>query len=110
LIQETVRQPAVVLVTGPDRATLASIGRTLVNEHLIACINLLEGMTSIYRWRDEIREEAEVLGIIKTTTEHVEELKLRIQELHPYEVPEVLVLSVADGLAEYLDWVHEAVT
>tara|TARA_B100001750_G_C15276732_1_gene480332 strand:+ start:63 stop:392 length:330 start_codon:yes stop_codon:yes gene_type:complete len=109
-MQEPVRQPVVVLVTGPDRATLVSIGRTLVNEHLIACINVLEGMTSIYRWCDEVREEDEVLGIIKTTTEHVEELKARIEELHPYEVPEMLVLSVVDGLAEYLDWVHEAVT
>lgn len=104
------KQAAVILVTGPDRATLARIGRTLVNEHLIACINVVEGVTSIYRWRDEIREEAEVLGVIKTTTEHIEDLKVRIEELHPYEVPEILVLSVADGLVEYLDWVHEAVT
>ena len=109
-MQESVRQPVVVLVTGPDRATLASIGRTLVNEHLVACINLLEGMTSIYRWRDKVREEDEVLGIIKTTTERVEELKAPIEELHPYEVPEIVVLSVVDGLDEYLDWVHEAVT
>ena len=109
-MQESVRQPVVVLVTGPDRATLASIGRTLVNEHLVSCINLLEGMTSIYRMRDEVREEDEVLGIIKTTTERVEELKARIEELHPYEVPEIVVLSVVDGLDEYLDWVHEAVT
>ena len=109
-MQESVRQPVVVLVTGPDRATLASIGRTLVNEHLVACINLLEGMTSIYRWRDEVWEEDEVLGIIKSTTERVEELKARIEELHPYEVPEIVVLSVVDGLDEYLDWVHEAVT
>ena len=102
-------QVVVILVTGPDHATLAHIGRTLLNECLVACVNIVEGVTSIYRWHGEVREEAEVLGILKTTEPRLERVKGRIGELHPYDVPEVLVLPVSDGSAEYLDWVREAV-
>jgi periplasmic divalent cation tolerance protein len=94
----------VVLVTAPeDRA--GGLGRRLVEERLIACANVLPRMTSVYRWEGEIHEEAEVLLVLKTTAARVPELLRRIPELHPYEVPEALVLGVEEGLPTYLDWV-----
>lgn len=97
------------LVTGPDREQLVQLGRSLVEERLIACLNVVERVTSVYRWEGEMCEEAEALGILKTTAARSHAVARRIRELHPYEVPEVLFLPVAAGSAPYLDWVTEQV-
>jgi len=99
----------VVLVTGPDVETLAAIARALLEERLIACANLVDGLRSIFRWQGEVAEEGEALAILKTTADRVEALRARVLELHPYDVPEFLVLPVTDGSAAYLDWVATAV-
>ena len=95
------------LVTGPDREQLLRIGRALVEARLIACLNVVEGVTSVYRWGGELQEDSEALGILKTTTARVESVERRIRELHPYDVPEILFLSVAAGSEAYLAWVAE---
>jgi len=95
-----------VLSTAPTPEVAERIGRTLVEERLAACANVVEGVTSIYRWKGEVERAQEVLMVLKTAEETVESLKLRLVELHPYEVPEVLVLDVAGGHVPYLDWVH----
>jgi periplasmic divalent cation tolerance protein len=95
----------VVLSTFPSEDKAAEIGRVLVDEHLCACVNLVPRVRSIYRWRDEICDEAEALAIIKTTPERVDELRDRLVSLHPYEVPEVIALPASGGHAAYLDWV-----
>ena len=97
------------LMTAPDPATAESIVRRLVEERVVACGNILPGVTSIYRWRDEVEGESEVVVLFKTTAAGAERLVRRVPELHPYEVPEVIVLPIVAGLAGYLDWINESV-
>ena len=97
------------LVTGPDREQLVRLGRALVEERLIACLNVVDRVTSVYRWEGEVCEEAEALGILKATTARSDAVERRIRELHPYDVPEVLFIPVAAGSEPYLDWVSEQV-
>jgi len=99
----------VVLVTGPDPATLESIGRALVEEGLAACVNVIPGVTSVYRWEGETRADSEALAMIKTTEDCVQAARIRVAELHPYEVPEFVALEVAEGSPAYLRWVRESV-
>jgi periplasmic divalent cation tolerance protein len=98
----------VVLVTAPDPAAGARIARSLVEEGLAACANVVPGVTSIYRWQGEMHEDPEVLLIVKTRASLVAALAARVRALHPYELPEVLALPVAGGSEPYLAWVRGA--
>ncbi|MEP4077033.1 divalent-cation tolerance protein CutA [Haloferula sp.] len=95
----------VVLCTFPDFEKARQIGAVLVERQVAACINILPGATSIYRWEGKIEEESEVLGVIKTTTEAYPALEAAILKLHPYDTPEVLALPVQMGAEKYLAWV-----
>ena len=95
-----------VLTMAPDRETAATLARTLVKERLAACVNVVPGVQSFYRWKGRIREDAEVLLIIKTQEVLTEALASRIKALHPYDLPEVLVLPAVGGSAAYLDWIE----
>jgi periplasmic divalent cation tolerance protein len=92
--------------TAPDAEHAARIGRALVDERLIACASLVPGLTSIYRWQGEVQSDAEVLLLMKTRRALVPHLKERLPHLHPYQVPELLVTEVVDGLAPYCAWVR----
>jgi periplasmic divalent cation tolerance protein len=95
------------LSTAPDAEEGARIGRALVEERLIACASLVPGLTSIYRWQGQVQQEAEVLLVMKTRRALVDRLKARLPELHPYEVPELIVAPVMDGLEAYCRWVRD---
>lgn len=97
----------VVLVTAPDGTTAEKLGRTAVEEGLAACANVVSGVTSVYRWQGEVRSDAEVLVVLKTTDARSDELSRRMAELHPYDVPEVLILDAVGGHAPYLAWVRD---
>jgi periplasmic divalent cation tolerance protein len=98
----------VVLTTFPlDAEGVKTFARALVDEHLAACVNIQPPMTSIYRWEGKIEEAAEHQLTIKTTAARVASLIARIEELHPYDVPEILALPIADGAEAYLSWVRE---
>ena len=99
----------VVLVTAPSEEKAAELARTLVEERLAACGNVVPGMRSIYRWEGRVAEDREALLILKTTAEAFPALRERVVALHPYECPEVLRLDVAGGHVPYLDWVRESV-
>jgi periplasmic divalent cation tolerance protein len=96
----------VVLVTAPDVETAARIGRTLVEERLAACVNVVPGLRSIYRWEGRVEDEAEVLMLVKTEAARCRALAARVKDLHPYDVPEVLELPAAGGSAAYIEWVR----
>jgi periplasmic divalent cation tolerance protein len=98
----------VVLMTAPSQEAAERLVRALVDESLIACGNIVPGLTSIYRWQGAVQCDAEVLVLAKTRAELVERLVRRVPELHPYEVPEVLVLAVAAGHQPYLDWIDRS--
>ncbi|MBW2262191.1 MAG: divalent-cation tolerance protein CutA [Deltaproteobacteria bacterium] len=97
----------VVLCTVPDEEVGASLARTIVDERLAACVNLVPGLRSIYSWKGEIQDDREVLLIAKTRGSLFGVLRERIVSLHPYDVPEIVALSAADCHGPYLDWVHE---
>ncbi|HEX6749486.1 MAG TPA: divalent-cation tolerance protein CutA [Longimicrobium sp.] len=94
-------------MTAPDAAAARTLARALVDERLIACANLVPGVTSIYRWEGRVEEAGEVLVVMKTRAALVPRLLARAAALHPYEVPELLALPVDDGLAAYCRWVAE---
>ena len=97
-----------VLTTLPADADGSAFGRGLVDERLAACVNLLAPMESVYRWEGRVERETERQVIIKTSRERLPALWDRVRELHPYEVPEFLVLTIADGNDAYLRWVGES--
>jgi periplasmic divalent cation tolerance protein len=99
----------VVLVTAPSADKAAEIARTLVEEQLAACGNVLPALRSIYRWEGKIQDEPEALLILKTRANLFEALRERIVALHPYQVPEVLRLDVAAGHLPYLQWIGQSV-
>lgn len=96
------------LCTCPDTATGERIARTLVEDRLAACVNLLPGVVSIYRWQGRLQRDAEVLLLIKTTRDRYPALQARLPLLHPYELPELLAVEAADGLPAYLHWLAAA--
>jgi len=97
-----------VLTTLPVDADGPGFARSIVEERLAACVNLLAPMESIYRWEGNIEHETERQVVIKTSRERVAALWDRIRELHPYDVPEFLVLPIVDGNDAYLRWVAES--
>lgn len=95
----------IVYVTAPDADTAAALARTLVEERLAACGNLVPGLRSIYRWEDAVCDEPEVLLIIKTRGALVPALTARVVALHPYNCPEVVALPIVQGHPPYLAWI-----
>jgi periplasmic divalent cation tolerance protein len=85
-----------------------TIARLLIEEHLAACVNILPAH-SVYRWKGEICEEKEDFLVIKTETELVPFLQQRIRELHPYQVPEMIVIPILGGYGPYLNWLHREI-
>lgn len=92
------------LCTCPTRESVERIAATLVDERLAACVNVLPGVTSVYRWQGEVTSEAEVVLMIKTSAVRYPALETRLAALHPYEVPEIIALPIAAGLPTYLNW------
>jgi len=97
-------QLILVLTTMPDDDRADALARTLVDERLAACVNVHGAMASTYRWKGRVEREAERQVVIKTTSDRRAALEARLRALHPYELPEIVVLS-ADASAEYSAWV-----
>ncbi|HRC73828.1 MAG TPA: divalent-cation tolerance protein CutA [Candidatus Competibacter sp.] len=97
----------VVYCTCPDQATAERIAEALVVERLAACVNLVPGLVSIYRWQGQVQRAPEVLLTIKTRQAVYTLLEARIRELHPYDIPEIVALPVQVGAAEYLAWLAD---
>ena len=102
---DSVSEVLVVLSTFPDVDQARQIGTALVEKQLAACVNVIPGIGSIYEWEGSIRQEGEVLGIIKTSAEAFPALEKEIFRLHPYDLPEVVALPVVKGSVPYLRWV-----
>ena len=98
-----------MLTTVAAEADAAALARTLVDERLAACVNILASMTSVYRWKGQVEQDREQQIVIKTTSERLAALEARVRQLHSYELPEFLVLSAEGGSAAYLAWVEDAV-
>jgi|SRR5215813_4044411 len=101
-------QHVVVLTTLPADADVAAFAHALVDARLAACVNALPPMQSIYRWDGRIEQDDERQLVIKTSRDCLEALHNRVRELHPYEVPEFVVLPIVDGSDAYLRWLAES--
>ena len=97
----------VVLCTFPDAEKARQIGTHLVERQYAACVNLLPGVESIYWWDGSICKETEVMAVFKTTRAAFPQLSGELKALHPYDQPEIVALPVADGDADYLQWVAD---
>lgn len=99
----------VIYCTCPDREVAERIATTLVDERLAACVNIVPGITSVYRWEEQTQYDSELLLIIKTRHDGYSTLENRIRSLHPYEVPEIIALPLVGGIQEYLAWIDASV-
>jgi len=93
------------LSTFPGAETAQRIAEQLVREHLVACANILPSVQSIYEWQGKLEKTEETLVFFKTTSTRWPDLQARLNSLHPYDVPEIVVVRISDGLPEYLRWV-----
>ncbi|HSJ25586.1 MAG TPA: divalent-cation tolerance protein CutA [Longimicrobiales bacterium] len=99
---------SVVLVTAPSAEVAAALVTTVVEERLAACGNIVPGVVSIYRWQDAVQQDDEVLIVLKTAPAVTDRLMDRVRVLHPYDVPEIVVLPVSDVLPAYAQWVLDS--
>lgn len=98
-------QSILVMTNVPDASVAATLGRHLVEQKLAACVNSFPGVKSIYRWHGVIEEANEITMLIKSTQARYVELEAAILALHPYQVPEIIVMPIAGGFPPYLDWI-----
>lgn len=90
-----------------DAASAPQLARQLVEEGLAACVNIIPGARSIYRWEGKLCDETESVLFIKTAPRTLGGFEERFRDLHPYDCPELLVIPIEDGLKEYMSWVTE---
>jgi periplasmic divalent cation tolerance protein len=99
----------IVLTTAGSQQEAQKIAEALVEQRLAACVNIISGMHSVYRWQDKVEQADEWLLLIKTTESASAPVRDAITKLHSYEVPECIVLSIEDGTPAYLDWIGDSV-
>lgn len=109
MIRENRNELVVVLTTFPETGDPGALSRVLISERLAACVQTYSVCRSVYEWRGKLEETVEVPVVIKTMSDCLSKLKERIRSLHPYEVPELVVLKTKDGSDEYRRWVSAAV-
>jgi periplasmic divalent cation tolerance protein len=102
-------QVILALSTCPDEISARRIAHILVSEGLAACVNRVAAMTSTYLWQGELRDESEILLVMKTTAAGLLALQARLTAIHPYELPEFVAIPLVGGSANYLAWVRSAV-
>ncbi len=100
---------SLVLCTCPDQDVARQLAEQLVAQRLAACVNIIPGLESVYEWKGKIEHDSEALLVIKTRLDRYERLEAAIQAHHPYELPEILKVSLSGGLQDYLDWIDNVV-
>lgn len=101
-------QHIIALCTCPDDQVAAAIADKLVAEGLAACVNIVPGVMSVYQWQGKIEHDSELLLVIKTRRDCYEELEVTVQQLHPYELPEIIAVTIERGLSGYLEWIDQS--
>lgn len=106
---EAVSEHLVVLITAGSREEAEQIAESLVGEMLAACVNIIPGVTSVYRWQEKVQRDQEWLLVAKTHSDALDDLVQRVQELHSYDVPEIIALPLTGGSEAYLRWIDREV-
>jgi periplasmic divalent cation tolerance protein len=99
--------PVLVTTTTATPEDAGNIASALVEKRLAACVQIVEPVTSVYRWKGAVERESEVLLLIKSTRDLVPTIASLLDEIHPYEVPELIAVPIADGSPAYLGWIEE---
>jgi len=99
----------VVFVTAPSESAGKEIAEALLDRRLCACVNILPSVTSFYIWEGEVCQDGEVLLLIKTLAAHFDELAATVRQNHPYDVPEIIAMSIVQGASDYLAWIENSV-
>ncbi|MDH5409513.1 MAG: divalent-cation tolerance protein CutA [Gammaproteobacteria bacterium] len=99
----------IAICTVPDQATASLLADKLVSAGLAACVNIVPGIQSVYAWQGKIEQDNELLLMIKTKSSVFSELEQLILQHHPYELPEIIAVSIEAGSTAYLDWINNAV-
>ena len=100
---------SIVMSTAPSREVALALAKALVDRRLAACVNVMP-CTSVYRWEGEVKEDDEVLMVIKTRRTYIDDIRDLFAEEHPYDLPELVSMEVEDGSAEYLKWIRDETT
>ena len=98
-------KPVLIYSTFPDAESARKAGRALIEAHLAACVNILPGMTSVYRWRGSLEESSEVVMLIKTRSALADQAIAVAKTVHPYDLPAMITLKIEAGYQPYLDWI-----
>ena len=98
----------IVLVTVPSEDEASKIAEALVSERLAACVNILSGVESVYRWEGKVNRDRELLLVIKSTAPRYSELERRVHQLHSYSTPEVIAIDIDRGSEKYLGWLRDS--
>ncbi|XP_070573617.1 protein CutA homolog [Ptychodera flava] len=96
-------------VTCPNKDTALKLARGLLDKDLVACVNIIPGLTSVYKWEGKVEEDSEVLMMIKTRASKVPDVSTYVRENHPYDVPEVISVPIEGGNPPYLQWISDTV-
>jgi periplasmic divalent cation tolerance protein len=99
----------VIFVTVPNKDVGVELARYLVGNRLVACVNVVDGLRSIYYWEGRVEEDDEALLIIKSRKDRLDDIIKAVREKHPYKVPEIIALPIIGGLRDYLAWIDEVV-
>jgi periplasmic divalent cation tolerance protein len=98
-----------VFVTADELELARQIAGELVERRLVACVNIVPGIESIYRWQGAVQRDREVLLIIKTSRHRFAEIEMLVKRLHTYQLPEIIAVPIDHGSQEYLDWIQESI-
>ncbi|WP_297324159.1 divalent-cation tolerance protein CutA [Nitrosomonas sp.] len=98
-------EPILIITNLPDKKGAAALAEALVDQQLAACVNILSPCTSVYRWQGKIESAEEIPVLIKTQRQHYEQVEQLIKMMHPYELPEVIMVPIMGGLPAYLQWI-----
>lgn len=98
----------IILTTCPDQLQAETLANSLIEAGLAACVNIIPGLTSIYKWKGELTSGTEVQLVIKTHSKRYPEVENHIAALHPYELPEIISVPITNGLPDYLTWIDSA--
>lgn len=103
-------KPVLIYSTFPTKEAAEEVGQALVEQGLAACVNILPGMTAIYRWEDKIARDSEVVMIIKTALSRADAAMILVKERHSYDTPALVMVPIESGSPEYLSWIVERTT
>ncbi|AEI99923.1 CutA1 divalent ion tolerance protein [Nitrosomonas sp. Is79A3] len=98
-------EPILVMTNFPDKKGAVALAEALIAQHLAACVNVLSPCTSIYHWQGNVESADEIPVLIKTLQQHYDQVEQLIKMMHPYELPEVIMVPILNGLPAYLQWI-----